>query len=188
MPGFGCAARLAVSPAPRGDRIGGGRGTPESGACFGCRRTKRSTGVAALRAVRGPVAEGDVRDPAGRGNLPVLDPHDVPDPGGERGGAGAARSVAAPAVSEAGAAGDGSQPGVELGHHQAAGAGEVDVFLSVRDSGYLQPVRGGVDGGASGERGISPAADRGNEQQTEHNPGATNDPCGPGDVDDLQAG
>src|SRR5437016_6185322 len=94
----------------------------------------------------------DVRDPAGRGNLPVLDPHDVPDPGGERGGAGAARSVAAPAVSEAGAAGDGSQPGVELGHQQAAGAGEVDVFLSVRDSGYLQPVRGGVDGGASGEQ------------------------------------
>src|SRR5438445_10197226 len=28
MPGFGCAARLAVSPVPRGDRIGGGRARP----------------------------------------------------------------------------------------------------------------------------------------------------------------
>ena len=35
-----------------------------------------------------------------------------------------------------------------MGHHQAPGAGEVDVLLPVPAPPHLHPTRGGVDGGA----------------------------------------
>ena len=39
-----------------------------------------------------------------------------------------------------------SEPGVVVGHHQAAWAGEVDLLLPVRDLGHLLPLRGRLDG------------------------------------------
>ena len=36
-------------------------------------------------------------------------------------------------------------PGLVVGHHQAQGTGQVDLLLSVRDSGYLQPLRRRLD-------------------------------------------
>ena len=38
-----------------------------------------------------------------------------------------------------------AQPGVELGHHQAAGSGEVDLLLPLRHPRHLQPLRGRLD-------------------------------------------
>ena len=39
------------------------------------------------------------------------------------------------------------QPALELGHHETARSGEMDVLLSLRDSGRVQPLCGGLDGG-----------------------------------------
>ena len=51
--------------------------------------------------------------------------------------------------------------GVVLGHHAAAGAGEVAVLLPLRHSGHLQPLRHRVDGGGAGDRGAGRTPDRG---------------------------
>ena len=56
---------------------------------------------AALGAVRRHLAGGDLRDAAGRGHLPVLDPHDVPDPRRPpRRGPGAAQPAHPPAYTK----------------------------------------------------------------------------------------
>jgi putative transposase len=56
---------------------------------------------------------------------------------------------------------DAPQRAVELGHHQAARAAEVDVLLPVRDPRRLQPLRRRLVGGDRGERGARPQAHRG---------------------------
>ena len=43
-------------------------------------------------------------------------------------------------------AGHWAEPAVELGYHQAQGASEVALLLSVRHLGRIQPLRGRVDG------------------------------------------
>ena len=87
---------------------------------------------------------------ARRGPLPLLGAHDVPRPRRERRGPRAARSAAAPGVQEARAAGHGAEPGVELGHHEAARPGEVDVLLPVR--------RSSTSSAATSSAGWSPTA------------------------------
>ena len=48
--------------------------------------------------------------------------------------------------------------GLELGHHQAARPGEVDLLLPLRDLGHLQPLRRGLDAGP-GRAGRSSRSD-----------------------------
>jgi hypothetical protein len=45
---------------------------------------------------------------------------------------------------------------LELGHHEAALAGEVDLLLPLRQARRLQPLRGRLDGGLSREWGNLP--------------------------------
>ena len=112
--------------------------------------------VAARAALRGPGAGGGLRHAARRGPLPVLGAHDVPHPGRERRGARAARPAPPPALRRARAAGHAAERAVELGHHQAAGPGEVDLLLPVRDPRRVQPLRGGLDGGRTASPRGSP--------------------------------
>ena len=49
-----------------------------------------------------------------------------------------------------------AQRSVELGHHEAQRAGEVDLLLSLRDPRHLQPLCRGVDGGPQGTIGSCP--------------------------------
>jgi hypothetical protein len=70
------------------------------------------------------------------------------------------RDQPSPRLRQARAAGRGSRSGVELGHHEAPGAREVDVLLPLRDPRHLQPVRGGLDGGEQGVRPAGRGADR----------------------------
>ena len=58
------------------------------------------------------------------------------------------RSVDSSALQEARTAGHGFQSALELGHYQAARTREVDLLLSLRDPGCLQPLRHRLDGGA----------------------------------------
>ncbi len=53
-----------------------------------------------------------------------------------------------------------SQPMLVLGHHQAQGTGQMELFLPVRGHGHLQPLRGGLDGGHPGELFLGQDADR----------------------------
>ena len=53
-----------------------------------------------------------------------------------------------------------AEPGLELGHHQAARPGDVDVLLPVRDPRHLQPLRRRLDRPAPGDRAARRAADR----------------------------
>ena len=52
-----------------------------------------------------------------------------------------------------------AEPALELGHHQAARPGEVDLLLPVRDPRHLQPLRGRLDAGAPRDGGARRAAD-----------------------------
>ena len=57
-----------------------------------------------------------------------------------------------PPLPKARAAGHGAQPALELGHHQAAGSGQVELLLSVRRSRRFQPLRYWLDDRVSGRR------------------------------------
>src|SRR3972149_1816856 len=83
--------------------------------------TARSPGPAARRACDGAVdaqrrpvlrssAGGSVRHPSGRGEVRLLDPHDVQDPSGEPAGTGAAEPAVSPAVQGSGGAGARAPP------------------------------------------------------------------------------
>ena len=98
------------------------------------------------RAVRRPVAGRDLRDAAGRGQLPLLGAHDVPDPRGESGGC-ASGATSSPT----------RHPRPELlakrpnelwswDITKLLGPAEVDVLLPVRDPRRLQPLRRRLDG------------------------------------------
>ena len=54
--------------------------------------------------------------------------------------------------------------------------------------GYLQPLRGGLDGGVSGICGVGPAFDRPNHKAPRHRARKAHASRRPGLVDDLQAG
>ena len=78
------------------------------------------------------------------------------------------RPTCSSALPEAGTAGHRAQSALELGHHQAAGAGQVDLLLSLRDPRCLQPLRHRLDGGHARKRGTGQAADRGELRETKH--------------------
>ena len=77
--------------------------------------------------------------------------------------------------------------GVILGHHQAAGSGQVDVLLPLRHPGHLQPLCRRLDGGQPGGAPW-PEVDPRNLPERRHCCRATDRAYRPGFVDDLQAG
>ena len=81
-----------------------------------------------------------------------------------------------------------AEPGLLLGHHQAAWPGEMDLLLPVRDLGHLQPLRRGLDGRHPRVRRPCREADRSNLRQAGHHGRAADHPRRPGQLDDLQAG
>ena len=64
------------------------------------------------------------------------------------------------------AVGHGAEPDLVLGHHQAVGADEVDVLLSLRRARHLQPLRGRLDGRRPGELGAGRSSHRRDLPQT----------------------
>src|SRR5207253_1084127 len=75
----------------------------------------------------------------------------------------------------------------ELAHHEAAGAGEVDLLLPLRDARRLQPLRGGLDGGTPGEREAGRAVHPRDLRPPGDRSEPAHDPCRPGAGDDLEA-
>ena len=93
-----------------------------------------------------------------------------------------------PAVQEAGTAGHGPQSGLDLGHHEAAGAGQVDLLPPLRHPGHLQSLRGGLDGGSARNRRVGQASDRRYLRQTRYRSGNSHHPRRPWNLDDLETG
>src|SRR5438445_7556656 len=107
---------------------------------------ERGAVLALLAALRGSRPGGGLCHAARRWAVRLFRTHDVSPLGRARGGAGAARSAPPSRLCRPGAAGPPPQRAVELGHHQAARPGEVDVLLPVRHARRVQPLRGRLDG------------------------------------------
>ena len=71
--------------------------------------------------------------------LPRLGAHDVPAAGGQRLLPRTAQPARPSGLHEATVAGARAQPGLVLGHHQAQGAGQVDVLASLRHPEFADP-------------------------------------------------
>ncbi len=91
-----------------------------------------------------------------------------------------------PSIRKARAFGHGSQPMLVLGHHQAEGAGQMELFLPVRGAGHLQPLRGGLDGGHSRKFFAGQNADRTKLRPAANRLGTTDFARRPGTVDEIQ--
>src|SRR5256886_1855674 len=120
------AARHVLPPAPartgRDAATAFATGARGSGARNGPRAVAHAT-------LRGSRAGGGLRHPARRGHVSLFRAHDVSPPGRARRGAGATRSAPASRLCRPGVAGPPAQRAVELGYHEAARAGEVDLLL-----------------------------------------------------------
>ena len=81
-----------------------------------------------------------------------------------------------------------AEPGLLVGHHQAARPGEVDLLPPVRDLRHLQPLRRRLDGRHPRVRGPGREADRRDLRQAGHHPRPAEHPRRPRLLDDLQAG
>src|SRR6266566_3342466 len=112
--------------------------------------TRGRARAVAHAALRGPGTRRGLRHAARRGPVSVFRADDVSRPGRARRGAGAARAAPASPLCRPGAARPPAQRALELGHHQAPRAGQVDLFLPVRHARCLQPLCGRLDGGPSG--------------------------------------
>ena len=124
---------------------------------------------------------------------PVLQPHDrvAPGPGRRHAGRPAGprgRPAADPRMRrepgtacaghtsrcrQAGAGGRRAEPGLFVGHHQAARPGEMDVLPPVCDLGHLLPVRGRLDGRHPRVRRPGREAHRGDLRQAGASPAAS---------------
>ena len=126
------AAGAAPGPgAAAGAGPGGAGGDPQRAARGAVRRRRPGRGLG---------------HPAGRGHLPRLAVHVLP--AAARGGREprAARPGHPPCRGQARAHGRRAEPGLVLGHHQAARPGEMDVLLPLRHPRHLLPVRRRLDG------------------------------------------
>jgi hypothetical protein len=75
-----------------------------------------------------------------RGRLPVLHPQDVANPGRRRSRPAAYAGTKTRSIPEARAAGPEAEPIVELGHHASERSASLDLLLSLRHHGCLQPL------------------------------------------------
>ncbi len=76
--------------------------------------------------------------------------------------------VRRPALRSARAVSHAAQRSLELGHHQAPRAGQVDLLLSLCDPRHLQSLRRRLDGRAARERGAGGAPDRRDLREARH--------------------
>ena len=76
---------------------------------------------------------------------------------------------------------------LELGHHEAARPGEVDLLLPVRDPRRVQPLRRRLDGPAPRERRARQGADRPSRSAAAGHARAVHPPRRPRQLDDLKA-
>src|SRR6202051_1671767 len=97
---------------------------------------------AAYAAFRRSGTSRDLRHLARRGRLSLFDPHDVSPAWPERRNPRTPPATASPGLPETRASGGKAQRSLVLGHHQAAGASEVELLLSLRHPGHFQPPRG----------------------------------------------
>ena len=100
----------------------------------------------------------------------------------------AARAGHPPRRGQARARGHRAEPGLVVGHHQAARPGEVDLLPPLRHHRHLLPVRRRLDGRHPRIRRPGREADRRHLRQAEHQPRAAHHPRRPRLLDDLQAG
>src|SRR4029077_2233544 len=118
--------------------------TPER---TGCNRTDASSGIISERATPGagcskqrtvlrPSPRGSLCHAARRRKVSVLRAEHVSDLSRASASERKKRSEAPSLLSSPRAHRQSAQRGVVVGHHQANGAGEVDVFLPLRDPGY----------------------------------------------------
>ena len=85
-------------------------------------------------------------------------------PGGPR----AARPAPPSRLRQARTAGHRAQPGLDVGHHQAARTRQVDLLLPLRHPRHLQPLRRRLDGRRPRERRTGQEAHRRNLRKAEH--------------------
>ena len=102
-------------------------------------------------------------------------------------GARAAQSAPAPRVLEAGTARHRPQPGLELGHYQAPGPGEVNLLLSLRAARHLQPLRRRLAAGPPGGGRPGQGFHRRELRAAAHRPRLARHPCRPRPLDDVPA-
>ena len=92
---------------------------------------------------------------------------------------GAARAGHPSRRRQARAGGHRTEPGLVLGHHQAARPGEMDLLPPVRDPRHLQPLRGRLDGRHPRVRRPGREAHRRDLRQAGHRPRAAHPPRRP---------
>ncbi len=122
----------------------------------------------------------------GRKPLSVFDSNHVPHLEATQRSQRTAAATPPPSIRKARAFGHGSQPMLVLGHHQAEGAGQMELFLPVRGAGHLQPLRGGLDGGHSRKFFAGQDADRTKLRPAANRLGTTDFARRPGTVDEIQ--
>src|SRR3989454_7715266 len=83
-------------------------------------------------------------------------------------------------------AGPAAQRTLELGHHEVAGAGEVDLLLPVRHARRLQPLRGRLDGDPWRERHARRAVHPRDVRSAGHRARSPHDSRRPRPSDDLE--
>ena len=89
----------------------------------------------------------------------MFGPDFVPDIRSRKRTSGTATSNPASELPKTGVDRYATEPGVDMGYHQVVGTSEMDFLLSVCDSGYFQPVCGGMDGGPTRVRRAGEATD-----------------------------
>ncbi len=125
-------------PVPHRDRAPAARPGPG--------RAGRDPRRAALGAVRRHRPRRGLGHPAGRGHLPRLAVHLLPAAPRRGRDPRAARAGHPPRRGQARAHGHRAEPGLVLGHHQAARPGEMDLLLPLRHPRHLLPLRRRLDG------------------------------------------
>src|SRR5947207_8308530 len=147
---FGPSGAFTASAMMLTPRSSAARASSANLSCFGIARVppySRMARTSSSRMIRYSLSSSLTSEPAARRRaVRLFRTHDVSPLGRARGGAGAARSAPPCRLRRPGAVGPPPQRAVELGHHQAARPGEVDLLLPVRHARRVQPLRGRLDG------------------------------------------
>ena len=99
--------------------------------------------------------------------------HSVPTSGSQ----GASPPAPPSPIRQARTPGHRPQPMLVMGHHQAQGSRQMELLLPLCGSGYLQPLRGGLDGGHPGELTPGQGFDRPELLQAGDRVGRSHPPC-----------
>src|SRR5450759_1594175 len=117
----------------------------------------------------------------------MLDSYALPPPGRRWREPRKAQPAYPSGLPEARVVGHRSQSALELGYHETAGAGQVDLLLSLRDPRRLQPLCRWLDDCRPRGKGTGQAVHRRNLRQGGDRPRATHPPRRSWFLDDLQA-